>query len=66
MYEQQQKKAIRTAQFSIIANLALAVVKGVAGVLGNSFALVADAIESTTDVFSSLLVLLGLKLSTRP
>ncbi|NGM61875.1 cation transporter [Sphingobacterium sp. SGG-5] len=59
-------KAIRTAYFSIIGNLGLAVVKWLAGFFGNSFALIADAIESTTDIFSSVLVLLGIKYSKRP
>lgn len=59
-------KAIRTAIISLVSNLVLAIVKGAAGVLGNSFALIADAIESTTDVFSSALVLFGLKYSTKP
>jgi cation diffusion facilitator family transporter len=61
-----QKLAIRTIYFSIVGNLLLAVVKGVAGVLGNSYALIADAIESATDVFSSLLVLLGLHYASKP
>jgi len=59
-------KAINTAYFSIFGNLLLAIVKGVTGYFGNSYALIADAIESTTDVFSSILVLLGLKYATRP
>ena len=58
--------AIRTSYFSIAGNTGLAVVKGIAGVLGNSYALIADAIESTTDIFSSLLVLLGLRYARRP
>lgn len=33
---------------------------------GNSYALIADAIESTTDIFASLLVLLGFKYAKRP
>jgi cation diffusion facilitator family transporter len=41
-------------------------VKLLAGILGNSFALVADAIESTTDIFSSFLVLFGIKYSNKP
>jgi cation diffusion facilitator family transporter len=40
--------------------------KGIAGYFGNSYALIADAIESTADVFSSILVLFGLKYSSRP
>jgi len=34
--------------------------------LGHSYALIADAIESTTDIFASFLVLLGLKYANRP
>ena len=60
------QEAIKTSYFSIAGNLALAIIKGIAGIFGNSYALIADAIESTTDVFSSLLVLLGLKYSSRP
>lgn len=44
----------------------LAVVKVVAGVLGNSFALVADGVESVLDVLSSALVWGGLRMSARP
>ncbi|MCP9235960.1 cation diffusion facilitator family transporter [Lewinella sp. JB7] len=58
--------ALRTSYFSIAGNTALAIVKGLAGVFGNSYALIADAIESTTDIFSSLLVLFGLKYAHRP
>ena len=60
------KTAIRTSVFSIVGNIFFAVVKFIAGVLGNSYALIADAIESTADVFSSVLVWVGLKYSTRP
>ncbi|MCX6188546.1 MAG: cation diffusion facilitator family transporter [Bacteroidetes bacterium] len=58
--------AIKTTYFSIIGNASLALVKGIAGYFGNSYALIADAIESTTDIFSSFLVLFGLKYSSRP
>ncbi|PSR11416.1 MAG: cation-efflux pump [Bacteroidetes bacterium] len=61
-----QQTAIRTTYFSILGNICLALIKGSAGVLGNSYALIADAIESTTDIFSSLLVLFGLKYAKRP
>ena len=60
------QKAIRTSYLSIAGNALLAIAKGVTGIFGNSYALIADAIESTTDVFSSLLVLLGLKYSSKP
>ncbi len=58
--------AIRTTYFSIFSNLCLAIIKGVAGVFGNSYALIADAIESTTDILTSILVLFGLKYAKRP
>jgi cation diffusion facilitator family transporter len=61
-----EKKAIRTIYFSIAGNAVLALIKGLAGFFGNSFALIADAIESTTDIFSSFLVFLGLKYAAKP
>lgn len=60
-----EKIAIKTVYFSIIGNTGLAIIKGLAGVFGNSYALIADAIESTTDIFSSFLVLFGIKYSSR-
>lgn len=47
-------------------NAALAVVKFVAGVLGHSQALIADAVESLADVFSSLIVWRGLVVAAEP
>lgn len=61
-----EQSAIKTSYFSIAGNTALALIKGIAGFFGNSYALIADAIESTTDIFSSVLVLLGLKYAKRP
>ena len=62
----QSKKAKKTIYFSIAGSLGLAALKWFAGFFGNSFALIADAIESTTDIFASILVLLGIKYSERP
>ncbi len=59
-------KAIKATYFSIAGNICLAIIKGFAGVFGNSYALLADAIESTTDIFASILVLFGIKYSSRP
>jgi cation diffusion facilitator family transporter len=61
-----QKQAIKTTYFSIAGNACLALIKWLAGYLGNSYALIADGIESTSDIFSSLLVLFGLKYASRP
>jgi len=61
-----EEKAVNATYFSIIGNTSLAIVKGLAGYFGNSYALVADAIESTSDIFASFLVLFGIKYSNRP
>jgi len=61
-----EQKAIKATYFSITGNAALAIIKGFAGYFGNSYALVADAIESTSDIFASLLVLIGIKYSNKP
>ena len=59
------RRGIRAAQLGLLANAVLAVVKLVAGILGNAYALVADAIESTADVFASLVVWGGLHVAGR-
>lgn len=61
-----EQTAIKATYFSIIGNTCLAIVKGLAGFFGNSYALLADAIESTTDIFASFLVLFGIKYSNKP
>ncbi|MGU9939615.1 cobalt-zinc-cadmium resistance protein [Empedobacter brevis] len=60
------EKAIKASIFSIVGNASLAVIKFLAGYFGNSYALIADAIESSADVFSSIFVFFGLKYSSRP
>jgi cation diffusion facilitator family transporter len=64
--ETKSQKAIRTTYWSIAGNTFLAITKGIAGIFGNSYALIADAIESTTDIFASFLVLFGIKYSNKP
>ncbi|HEU4587010.1 MAG TPA: cation diffusion facilitator family transporter [Gemmatimonadales bacterium] len=61
----QTERGIRTAQTGLLVNATLAVVKIVAGVVGHSQALIADGIESTVDVFSSLVVWGGLRIASR-
>jgi cation diffusion facilitator family transporter len=57
---------LRSTLAGIIVNLCLAALKAIAGVTGHSYALIADAIESLTDVFSSLIVYAGLRVAMRP
>ncbi|MES2629849.1 MAG: cation diffusion facilitator family transporter [Bacteroidota bacterium] len=59
-------QAIRSTYLSIAGNTVLAILKGLTGIFGNSYALIADAIESTGDIFSSTLVLFGIKYASRP
>lgn len=58
--------AVKSIYLSLVANALLAILKGLVGFFGNSYALIADAIESTSDVFSSLLALVGMKVATKP
>lgn len=64
--ENNKEKALKATYLSILGNFFLALAKGITGYFGNSYALIADAIESTTDVLSSALVIFGIKYSTRP
>lgn len=61
-----QSKAISATYWSIAGNTLMALVKGLGGILGHSQALIADAIESTTDIFASILVLFGLRYANKP
>jgi len=60
------QSGLTMAGYAIAINLVLALIKISTGVLGNSYALIADGIESTADIFSSLIVFGGLQLSSRP
>ncbi|HEX6317209.1 MAG TPA: cation diffusion facilitator family transporter [Gemmatimonadaceae bacterium] len=60
-----KSRGIRSAQLGLLANAGLAVVKILAGVVGNSYALVADGIESTADLLSSTVVWSGLRIAER-
>jgi cation diffusion facilitator family transporter len=60
-----QARGIRSAQAGLLVNACLAVIKIITGVLGNSYALVADGIESTADIISSTIVWRGLRIAAR-
>lgn len=59
------QRAMRSAQTGMLVNALLAMIKLVAGVAGNAYALVADAVESAADIFSSLVVWSGLRIASR-
>lgn len=56
----------RASVVGLGVNGGLAVVKLVVGIAGDSYALVADAIESLGDIFSSLIVWSGLSIAAKP
>ncbi len=56
----------KAATAGLLANTALSGIKIGAGILGNSYALVADGIESLLDIFSSLVVIGGLRVAATP
>lgn len=57
------RRGIRSAQIGMLVNTALAATKLVAGLVGHTYALVADAVESTADIFASLVVWGGLRVA---
>ena len=63
--QKEAARGMRAAQAAILVNTALAIVKLVAGFVGNTYALIADAVESLADVFGSTIVWGGLRVSAR-
>jgi cation diffusion facilitator family transporter len=59
-------RGTKSTLLGIFVNLGLGLAKCSAGLLGNSFALVADGLESITDVLSGLVVYFGLKVAVKP
>ena len=64
--KQATNRAIRWAQAGLLTNALLVFVKLFAGIIGHSNALIADAVESSADIFSSLIVWMGLSIAARP
>lgn len=57
---------LRASAIGIVTNFGLAIFKIVVGIVGNSYALIADGIESTADIVSSFIVWSGLRIASRP
>ena len=60
-----EKIAVRTAIVTILLNTLLTAFKFVAGLLGHSLAMISDAIHSASDVFSTVIVIIGIKISAK-
>lgn len=54
----EEKEAIRVSKVSIIINIILSLIKLLAGIFANSFAMITDAVHSASDVFSSIIVII--------
>lgn len=59
------KRAIKTTVSTIILNILLSLFKGIVGIVGYSQALISDAIHSLSDVLTSIMVLIGIKIASR-
>lgn len=60
-----QKVANKVSYITIIGNVALSVVKLVAGIIAHSSSMISDAIHSASDVFSTFVVIIGIKLAAK-
>ena len=65
-HEKSMNLALKTAYWSLIVNVLLTAIKFLAGVLGHSMVMIADAVHSASDVFSTLIVLAAIKIAGRP
>ncbi|AVB75753.1 cation diffusion facilitator family transporter [Methanococcus maripaludis] len=56
----------KISKITIVANIGLSILKILTGVFGRSSALIADGMHSFSDILSTVVVMLGLKLSEKP
>lgn len=61
----EEKTGLRASWIMICVNLFLAIIKFLGGIFGHSMSLISDAIHSVADVFSTFIVIIGLKLSAK-
>ena len=59
------KIANRVSFITIIGNVILSVVKFLAGIIAHSNAMISDAVHSASDVFSTIVVIIGIKLASK-
>ena len=57
---------IRTSVIGIVTNVLLAAFKAAVGVLASSIAIIMDAVNNLSDALSSVITIVGTKLSERP
>lgn len=60
-----EKMATKVSMVSIVGNLILSIFKYLVGIMAHSSAMVSDAVHSASDVMSSVIVIIGVKISTK-
>ena len=60
---QNEALAVKVSTVSILVNLILSLIKLLAGVIGKSGAMISDAVHSASDVFSTFVVIIGVKMA---
>lgn len=60
-----KKTAMRVSLISLIENIVLAIVKLLAGIIAHSGAMVSDAVHSASDVFSTIIVMIGIRMASK-
>src|SRR5688572_4681741 len=60
------ERGARLALLGVLVNAALALIKIVSGVVGHAYALIADGIESSLDIFGSVVIYFGLRVAAVP
>ena len=63
--EQEKKTAMRVSAVTIAWNVILSIFKLIAGIVGHSGAMISDAVHSASDVFSTIIVILGINIASR-
>ena len=61
----EKKIAMKVSTVSIIVNMVLSLLKLLAGLIASSGAMVSDAVHSASDVFSTIIVMIGVQVSGR-
>ena len=61
----EEKEAIKASKISIIINIVLSLFKLLVGIFASSFAMISDEIHSASDVFSSIIVIIGVKIANK-
>ena len=65
MPEHKKDTAMHVSIITIIINIVLSVFKASAGIIANSTAMISDAVHSASDVLSTVIVIIGIKISNK-